>query len=117
MWRFVMPQLVTKGYTVLVPDLRGLGDTTKPAIGYEKTVVADDIRALVHTLNLGPTINLVGHDMGGMVSYAYAAHPTKFAHWQFWMCRSPASIPGIRSYKRNAPGTSASIRCRTCRKC
>jgi len=76
MWRFVMPHLVTKGYTVLAPDLRGLGDTAKPAIGYEKAVIADDIRALVQTLNLGPTINLVGHDMGGMVSYAYAAqHP------------------------------------------
>ena len=76
MWRFVTPQLVARGYTVLVPDLRGLGDTTKPATGYEKTVIADDIRALVQTLNLGPTINLVGHDMGGMVSYAYAAqHP------------------------------------------
>ena len=47
MWRFVMPQLVARGYTVLAPDLRGLGDTTKPATGYEKTVVADDIRALV----------------------------------------------------------------------
>jgi pimeloyl-ACP methyl ester carboxylesterase len=76
MWRFVMPPLVTRGYTVLAPDLRGLGDTTKPATGYEKTVIADDIRALVQTLNLGPTVNLVGHDMGGMVSYAYAAqHP------------------------------------------
>ena len=76
MWRFVMPQLVAKGYTVLAPDLRGLGDTTKPTTGYEKAVVADDIRALVAKLNLGPTINLVGHDMGGMVSYAYAAqHP------------------------------------------
>ena len=76
MWRFVMPQLVAKDYTVLAPDLRGLGDTTKPATGYEKTVVADDIRALVAKLELGPTVNLVGHDMGGMVVYAYAAqHP------------------------------------------
>ena len=76
MWRFVMPQIVAEGYTVLAPDLRGLGDTAKPVAGYEKTMVADDIRALVKKLNLGPTINLVGHDMGGMVSYAYAAqHP------------------------------------------
>lgn len=34
MWRFVMPQLVARGYTVLAPDLRGLGDTAKPAAGY-----------------------------------------------------------------------------------
>jgi pimeloyl-ACP methyl ester carboxylesterase len=76
MWRYVMPQLVARGYTVLAPDLRGLGDTSKPATGYEKANVADDIRALVAKLNLGPQINLVGHDMGGMVAYAYAAqHP------------------------------------------
>lgn len=76
MWRYVMPQLVARGYTVLAPDLRGLGDTSKPATGYEKATIADDIRALVAKLNLDPHINLVGHDMGGMVAYAYAAqHP------------------------------------------
>ena len=40
MWRYVMPQLVERGYTVLAPDLRGLGDTTKPATGYDKATVA-----------------------------------------------------------------------------
>ena len=40
-------------------------------------MVADDIRALVGKLNVGPAVNLVGHDMGGMVAYAYAAqHPS-----------------------------------------
>ncbi|WP_082902792.1 alpha/beta fold hydrolase [Paraburkholderia ginsengiterrae] len=76
MWRFVMPQLVTRGYTVLAPDLRGLGDTAKPATGYEKANIAEDIHALVAQLNLGPQVNVIGHDMGGMVAYAYAAqHP------------------------------------------
>jgi pimeloyl-ACP methyl ester carboxylesterase len=76
MWRFVLPELVARGYTVLAPDLRGLGDTEKPVAGYEKTVVAEDIRALVTVLGLGPVANLVGHDLGGHVAYAYAAqHP------------------------------------------
>ncbi|MBN3763607.1 alpha/beta hydrolase [Burkholderia sp. Ac-20365] len=76
MWRFVMPQLVARGYTVLAPDLRGLGDTSKPATGYDKATVAEDIHALVAKLDLGPQVNIVGHDMGGMVAYAYAAqHP------------------------------------------
>ncbi|SDC76236.1 Pimeloyl-ACP methyl ester carboxylesterase [Cupriavidus sp. YR651] len=76
MWRFVMPQLVARGYTVLAPDLRGLGDTTKPATGYDKASVAEDIHVLVQTLQLGPVVNVVGHDLGGMVAYAYAAqHP------------------------------------------
>lgn len=78
MWRFVMPQLAARGYTVLAPDLRGLGDTAKPATGYEKATIAGDIYQLVKLLNLGSTVNLVGHDMGGMVVYAYAAqHPTE----------------------------------------
>ena len=49
MWRFVMPQLASRGYTVLAPDLRGLGDTAKPATGYNKATVAADIRALVQS--------------------------------------------------------------------
>jgi pimeloyl-ACP methyl ester carboxylesterase len=40
-------------HTVLAPDLRGLGDTTKPATGYDKATVAGDIRALVAKLGLG----------------------------------------------------------------
>jgi len=78
MWRYVMPDLVARGYTVLAPDLRGLGDTAKPAAGYEKAAIAQDIRKLVDNLGLGPAINLAGHDMGGMVAYAYAAqHPAE----------------------------------------
>ncbi|WP_245446879.1 alpha/beta fold hydrolase [Neorhizobium sp. T25_27] len=76
MWRQVMPQLVNQGYTVLAPDLRGLGDTAKPPAGYDKASIAEDVRKLVSNLGLGPLVNLVGHDMGGMVVYAYAAqHP------------------------------------------
>ncbi|GAC1046068.1 alpha/beta fold hydrolase [Rhizobium sp. No.120] len=76
MWRYVMPELAARGYTVLAPDLRGLGDTAKPVAGYDKAAIAQDIRKLVNNLGLGPAINLIGHDMGGMVVYAYAAqHP------------------------------------------
>ncbi|MFJ3486870.1 alpha/beta fold hydrolase [Pseudomonas sp. NPDC090202] len=95
MWRFVMPQLVAKGYTVLAPDLRGLGDTAKPYTGYEKTQIADDIRALVKALNLGPSINLIGHDMGGMVAYAYAAqHPDEISH----LAILDVPLPGIEPW-------------------
>ncbi|MRW85443.1 alpha/beta fold hydrolase [Pseudoduganella sp. FT26W] len=73
MWRFVMPKLSAAGYTVLAPDLRGFGDTDKPQAGYDKANVARDIQALVAALQLGAKVNVVGHDMGGMVAYAYAA--------------------------------------------
>jgi pimeloyl-ACP methyl ester carboxylesterase len=97
MWRFVMPQLVARGHTVLAPDLRGLGDTTKPATGYDKATVAWDIRALVAKLGLGTRVNLVGHDMGGMVSYAYAAqNPDECGPWRSSTSRCQESSHGMR---------------------
>ncbi|MFY0731660.1 alpha/beta fold hydrolase [Pseudomonas sp. NFX15] len=95
MWRFVMPQLVAKGYTVLAPDLRGLGYTAKPATGYEKTQIADDIHELVKALKLDPNINLIGHDMGGMVAYAYAAqHRDEVSH----LAILDVPLPGIEPW-------------------
>ncbi|SEH18872.1 Pimeloyl-ACP methyl ester carboxylesterase [Sphingopyxis sp. YR583] len=73
MWRHVMPALAARGHRVIAPDLRGLGDTARPATGYEKANIARDIHALVDALGLGPRVTLAGHDMGGMVAYAYAA--------------------------------------------
>jgi pimeloyl-ACP methyl ester carboxylesterase len=75
MWRHVMPELA-KHFTVIVPDLRGAGDSDKPYAGYDKVTMAEDIYQLV--LHLGyQNIFLVGHDIGLMVAYAYAAaHPT-----------------------------------------
>lgn len=73
MWRFVMPRLVAAGYTVLAPDLRGFGATDKPATGYDKANIARDIHELVAALGIGPNVAVFGHDMGGMVAYAYAA--------------------------------------------
>ncbi len=70
-WRKVVPALA-KHYKVVVPDLRGFGESDRPDGGYDKRTVAEDIRQLVQHLGLGP-INLVSHDVGMMVGYAYAA--------------------------------------------
>jgi pimeloyl-ACP methyl ester carboxylesterase len=73
-WRKIMPALAER-YTVIAPDLRGLGDSSKPAGGYDKRTVADDIYQLVRRLGF-ERVFLVGHDWGGPVAYAYAAaHP------------------------------------------
>ncbi|MGH7933841.1 MAG: alpha/beta fold hydrolase [Candidatus Binataceae bacterium] len=73
-WRHIMPALAAR-YTVVAPDLCGLGDTSKPASGYDKRTIADDIYQLVRKLGF-QRISLVGHDWGGPVAYAYAcAHP------------------------------------------
>ena len=71
-WRYVMPRLAEK-YTVIAPDLRGLGDSTRPAGGYDKATLGADIAALVID-HLGfKRFHLVGHDWGGPVAFSVAA--------------------------------------------
>jgi pimeloyl-ACP methyl ester carboxylesterase len=71
MWRPLIAKL-TDRHTVIAPDLRGFGESSAPADGYTKAAMARDIHALVKSLNYD-RIRLVGHDIGLMVAYAYAA--------------------------------------------
>jgi pimeloyl-ACP methyl ester carboxylesterase len=74
-WRDVMPILAKNNYTVIVPDLRGLGDSSKPATGFDGNTTASDIYQLVSDLGFN-TIHLIGHDIGAQTGYSYAtAHP------------------------------------------
>ncbi len=61
-----------KDYTIIAPDMRGLGDSSRPPSGYDKKTIAADIHELVKSLGY-QKIDLVGHDIGLMVAYAYAA--------------------------------------------
>src|SRR5919112_985979 len=75
-WHKVMPALA-KNYTVIAPDLRGLGDSSKPTTGYDGKTVAEDIHQLVTKLGFN-TIFLVGRDIGSFIIYPYAAeHPSE----------------------------------------
>src|SRR6476646_4102747 len=71
MWLPLISKLADK-HTVIAPDLRGFGQSSAPADGYTKAAMAQDIRALVKSLNY-ERIRLVGHDIGLMVAYGYAA--------------------------------------------
>ena len=78
-------------YTILAPDMRGLGDSSRPATGYDKKTIAADIRELVKSLGY-QKIDLVGHDIGLMVAYSYAAqYPTEVEK----LALLEAPIPGI----------------------
>jgi pimeloyl-ACP methyl ester carboxylesterase len=70
-WHKVMPALA-KNYTVVAPDLRGLGDSSKPFTGYDGNTTAEDIYQLVSQLGF-QKIYLVGHDIGVLTAYSYAA--------------------------------------------
>jgi pimeloyl-ACP methyl ester carboxylesterase len=71
MWNRLLPEL-SKHFTVIAPDIRGVGESDKPAGGYDKKTMATDIHELVKRLGFS-NINLAGHDIGLMVAYAYAA--------------------------------------------
>ena len=74
-WRGIIPGLAER-YRVIAPDLRGLGDSSRPAEGYDKKTVAGDIWRLVHDVLGISAFYLVGHDWGGPTAYAVAAaHP------------------------------------------
>ena len=71
-WRRVMALLAPR-HRLVVPDLRGLGDSSRPASGYDKKTIAEDLwQLLAGTLGL-TRWHLVGHDWGGPVAFALAA--------------------------------------------
>jgi pimeloyl-ACP methyl ester carboxylesterase len=89
-WAPLAAELV-KSYTVIVPDLRGIGNSSRPAGGYDKKTQAADIRAVVTTLGFDRTF-VVSHDIGIMVAYAYAAlYPDKVER----LVVMDAPLPGI----------------------
>ena len=71
MWLPLIKELA-KSHTVIAPDLRGYGSSAAPADGYTKAAMARDIHALMNGLG-HKRVALVGHDIGLMVAYAYAA--------------------------------------------
>lgn len=75
-WEFhkIMPALAAK-YRVIAVDLRGQGGSDKPEGGYDKKTMARDIYELVRKLGFS-TVDIVGHDIGAMVAFSFAAnHP------------------------------------------
>ena len=71
-WRKVVPALARR-FRVIAPDLRGLGDSSRPQDGFDKQTVARDIAQLLRS-GLGiASAHVVGHDWGGPVAFALAA--------------------------------------------
>jgi pimeloyl-ACP methyl ester carboxylesterase len=90
MWGPLAARLA-KTHTVIVPDLRGMGRSSKAAGGYDKKSQAADIRAVVEKLGQNRSA-VVGHDIGTMVAYAYAArYPDKVTR----LVVMDAPVPGV----------------------
>ena len=94
MWRPLMIE-VAKSHTVITPDLRGFGQSSKPMTGYDKKTMAQDVHALAVALGYKRTV-VVGHDIGLMVAYAYAAqYPAEVDR----ICLMDAFLPGVGEWK------------------
>jgi pimeloyl-ACP methyl ester carboxylesterase len=94
MWRPIMPLLAPR-HTVIVPDLRGAGESAKPEGGYDKKNMAVDIHELTRSLGYD-RVGVVGHDIGLMVAYAYAA---QFPAGTDRLVLMDAFLPGIGDWK------------------
>lgn len=93
MWIPLMSELA-KTHTVIAPDLRGAGSSAAPPDGYSKAAMARDMHALVARLGFDQ-VALVGHDIGLMVAYAYAAqYPAQVKR----LVLMDAFLPGVGNW-------------------
>jgi pimeloyl-ACP methyl ester carboxylesterase len=91
MWAPMAADLM-RDHTVIVPDLRGLGLSSKPATGFDKKTQAGDVLGVLDALKVAGPVDLVTHDIGNMVGYAFAEqHPDRVK--RFVLIDAP--VPGI----------------------
>jgi pimeloyl-ACP methyl ester carboxylesterase len=123
-WRHQIPALAGAGYRVIVPDLRGFGQSEAPHRGYEKDNMATDVLNLMDAMGL-ERVKLLAHDWGGWIGFILCVRAPErieryvalnIAHlwaktnpktvlnsWRFWYMAVIAS-PFGPSIIRNRPG-------------
>jgi pimeloyl-ACP methyl ester carboxylesterase len=94
-WRRIIPALAER-FTVIAPDYRGAGHSSRPVTGYDKRTMATDLRELVRHLGFERAA-IVGHDIGLMVAYSYAA---QFPEATSKLVAIDAPLPGTKVWDR-----------------
>ncbi len=90
MWAPLAAELM-RDHQVIVPDLRGLGLSSKPAGGFDKKTQGEDIAGVMDALHVA-TADIVTHDIGNMVGFAFAMeHPDRVR--RFVLIDAP--VPGV----------------------
>lgn len=97
-WAQVMPRLVAAGYDVIALNLPGIQGSTNPDGDYSKAALARDVHAFAQALRLPPA-HIVGHDIGAMVAYAYAAQYPQATRTLTYM---EAPLPGTETFRQTA---------------
>src|SRR3981081_4234731 len=101
MWKPIIP-LLAERFTVIAPDLPGIGDSAIPSTGLDLKTAAIRIRALARSVGV-KSARVVGHDIGLMVAYAYAA---QFPAEVEKLVVMDAFLPGVGEWEAvsNNPG-------------
>jgi len=94
MWKPIIPMLAER-FTVIAPDLPGIGDSDIPAHGLDMKSAAIRIHDLAKSLGVQKA-EVVGHDIGLMVAYAYAA---QFASEVTKLVLMDAFLPGVEGWE------------------
>lgn len=97
MWGPLAADLV-KDHLVIVPDLRGMGLSSHPATGYDKKTEAADMAAVLDTLKVD-RVDIVAHDIGNMVAFAFTAQYTPRVTR---LVLTDAPIPGVANWNELA---------------
>jgi len=93
MWAPLAADLA-RDHTVVVPDLRGMGLSSIPDSGYDKKTQAGDIRGVLAALGIEHSV-VIGHDIGTMVAFAYAA---RYPQQTDRLVVMDAPVPGIKPW-------------------
>ena len=94
MWAPVAADLV-RDHTVIVPDLRGMGLSARPATGYDKKTEGQDIARLLDAMHV-KTADVVAHDIGNMVAYSFTAqYPSRVTK----LVLMDAPVPGLGTWE------------------
>ena len=96
-WRKVVPLLVGAGRRVIVLDPRGLGESDKPAAGYDLDTAARDLHRFLAATNLATPggIDIVAHDVGTWIAHAHAAtYPADVRR----LVLTESNIPGVTTF-------------------
>ncbi|MBF6616325.1 MAG: alpha/beta fold hydrolase [Candidimonas sp.] len=108
-WRYVMPRLADAGYRVVAIDPRGMGESDAPVGSYDMTTVSTELHHFAGKVGLlenGP-IDVVGHDVGSWIAYAWAAD------WRSDIRRVAmfdALVPGLSAARSDLPAEEANLR-------
>ena len=100
-WRLVLPALAER-FTVIAPDLRGIGQSSRPATGYDLHTKAADARALLHHLGF-ERARVMGHDMGMETAYMTALRYPDLVERLVLSEAVVGGLPGAEEFLAHAP--------------